>query len=44
MQFGANTFIWRSPFSTKTDLDLIDKLKGLGFDLIEVAVEDPALV
>lgn len=44
MKFGANTFIWRSPFSTPTDLDLIDKLKEMGFDHIEVAVEDPALV
>ena len=44
MKFGANTFIFRSPFSTDTDLDLIPKLKGMGFDLIEVAVEDPALV
>ena len=44
MRFGANTFIFRSPFSTDTDLDLIPKLKGMGFDLIEVAVEDPALV
>jgi D-psicose/D-tagatose/L-ribulose 3-epimerase len=44
MRFGANTFIWRSPFSTSSDLDLIPKLKGMGFDLIEIAVEDPALV
>lgn len=44
MRFGANTFIWRSPFSTANDLDLVDKLKEMGFDLIEVAVEDPALV
>ncbi|MFV1949737.1 MAG: sugar phosphate isomerase/epimerase family protein [Anaerolineales bacterium] len=44
MIFGANTFIWRSPFSTDTDLDLIPKIKEMGFDLIEVAVEDPALV
>lgn len=44
MRFGANTFIFRSPFSTDTDLDLIPELKGMGFDLIEVAVEDPALV
>ena len=44
MKFGASSFIWRSPFSTETDLDLIVRLKGLGFDLIEVAVEDPALV
>lgn len=44
MRFGANTFIFRSPFSTEKDLDLIPKLKGMGFDLIEVAVEDPALI
>jgi len=44
MQFGANTFIWRSPFSTKTDLDLIDMVKEMGFDFIEIAVESPALI
>lgn len=44
MRFGANTFIFRSPFSTEKDLDLIPKLKIMGFDLIEVAVEDPGLV
>jgi D-psicose/D-tagatose/L-ribulose 3-epimerase len=44
MKFGANTFIFRSPFSTDKDLDLIPKLKEMGFDLIEVAVEDPTLV
>ncbi|MGB2963606.1 MAG: sugar phosphate isomerase/epimerase [Anaerolineales bacterium] len=44
MRFGANTFIWRSPFSTKTDLDLIQKVEQFGFDLIEIAVEDPALI
>jgi D-psicose/D-tagatose/L-ribulose 3-epimerase len=44
MKFGANTFIWRSPFSTETDLDLIDRLKEIGFDFIEIAVESPDLV
>ncbi len=44
MRFGANTFIFRSPFSTEKDLDLIPQLKEMGFDLIEVAVEDPTLV
>ena len=44
MRFGANTFIWRSPFSTQADLDLVKKLRDMGFDLIEVAVEDPALI
>jgi D-psicose/D-tagatose/L-ribulose 3-epimerase len=40
MRFGASTFIWVSPFSNKT-LDLIDRVKAFGFDLIEVCVEDP---
>ncbi|MEJ2412238.1 MAG: hypothetical protein P8Y34_04475 [Anaerolineales bacterium] len=44
MRFGANTFIWRSPFKTETDLDLFQKVKNLGFDLIEIAIEDPALI
>ncbi len=44
MELGANTFIWRSPFSTKSDLDLVEKLNGMGFDVIEIAVEDPALI
>lgn len=43
MKFGASTFIWVSPFSNKT-LDLIDKVKGFGFDLIEICVEDPATI
>jgi D-psicose/D-tagatose/L-ribulose 3-epimerase len=44
MRFGANTFIWESPFATAEHLYLVDKLQALGFDLIEVAVEDPQLV
>ncbi len=40
MRIGASTFIWVSPFSAHT-LDLIDRVKGLGFDLIEICIEDP---
>jgi D-psicose/D-tagatose/L-ribulose 3-epimerase len=43
MKFGASTFIWASPFSNKT-LDLIDKVKDFGFDLIEICIEDPATI
>ena len=43
MRFGASTFIWASPFGTDT-LDLIGKVKGFGFDLIEICVEDPATI
>jgi D-psicose/D-tagatose/L-ribulose 3-epimerase len=44
MKFGANTFIWTSPFASARDLALIPKVKAMGFDVFEIAVEDPALV
>lgn len=44
MEFGANTFIWESPFSTAEHLPLLEKVSEMGFDLIEIAVEDPALI
>ncbi len=44
MQFGVNTFVWTSPFSTSRDLPLLAKAADMGFDLLEVAVEEPALV
>ena len=40
MHFGASTFIWASPFSNRT-LELIDRAKAIGFDLLEICVEDP---
>jgi D-psicose/D-tagatose/L-ribulose 3-epimerase len=43
MKYGASTFIWASPFSNRT-LDLIDKVKAIGFDLIEICVEDPETI
>lgn len=43
MKFGANTFIWVSPFSSK-DVDIIYKVRDLGFDVVEIALEDPSLV
>jgi D-psicose/D-tagatose/L-ribulose 3-epimerase len=43
MRFGASTFIWVSPFSNKT-LDLIDRVKSFGFDLIEICIEDPETI
>lgn len=44
MQFGANTFIWESPFATARHLPLLEKVSDMGFDLIEIAVEDPHLI
>ena len=44
MKYGANTFIWASPFSTAAHLGLLDHVARLGFDVIEVAFEDPTLI
>jgi len=41
--FGANTFIWQSPFTTQ-DTYLFDHIKEIGFDAVEIAVEDPKLI
>jgi D-psicose/D-tagatose/L-ribulose 3-epimerase len=43
MRFGASTFIWTSPFCNDT-LDLIDHAKSLGFDILEICIEDPATI
>lgn len=43
-RFGVNTFIWRSPFSTETDLDLVGHAAALGAEVFEVAVEELELV
>jgi D-psicose/D-tagatose/L-ribulose 3-epimerase len=39
MKFGVNTFVWVSPLTTQSFLDLAPKVKKLGFDIIELAVE-----
>jgi D-psicose/D-tagatose/L-ribulose 3-epimerase len=38
IQYGINTFTFVSPFTTK-DLVLCDKVKAMGFDVIEIPVE-----
>jgi len=43
MLFGASTFIWTSPFSNER-LPLIDHVKQLGFDIIEICIEDPDMI
>ncbi len=41
--FGASTFIWVSPFSTAS-FPLIEKVKAMGYEILEVAVEDKELI
>ena len=43
MKIGVNTFVWTSPFTT-SDFGLIPKIKSMGFDIIEIAVEDASLI
>lgn len=43
LTFGVSTWLWTSPFNTKT-LALFPKIKKMGFDAVEIPVEDPALV
>ncbi len=43
MKIGVNTWVWTSPFSTK-EFDLIPKVKQMGFDVLEVALEDASII
>tara|TARA_R110000765_G_scaffold3452_3_gene10698 strand:+ start:220 stop:1080 length:861 start_codon:yes stop_codon:yes gene_type:complete len=43
IDFGVSTWLWQSPFSTDT-IDLFPKIKKLGYDLVEIPVEDPQLI
>lgn len=43
MLFGASTFIWFSPFTTE-HLSLLPKVKNMGYDLLEIAIEDASLI
>ncbi len=43
MKIGVNTWVWVSPFTTEK-LDLLDKVARMGFDLVEIAVDDPAAI
>lgn len=43
MYYGASTFIWASPFSTQ-NIDLLNKVKDMGYDIVEIAVEDTAII
>lgn len=41
MQFGASTWLWTSPF-TSDQTALLEKIAEMGFDFVELPVEDPA--
>lgn len=41
MQFGASTWLWTSPF-TSDQVDLLEKIASMGFDFVELPIENPA--
>jgi len=43
IKFGVSTWLWTSPFNTET-LKIFPKIKAMGYDAVEIPVEDPALV
>jgi D-psicose/D-tagatose/L-ribulose 3-epimerase len=43
MQFGVSTFLWVSPFDTHS-FDLVYKIKNMGFDIIEIPVENKSII
>jgi D-psicose/D-tagatose/L-ribulose 3-epimerase len=43
MNFGVSTWLWTSPFTTET-VALFPKIKRLGFDFVEIPIEDPGLI
>jgi D-psicose/D-tagatose/L-ribulose 3-epimerase len=42
-RLGASTWIWTSPFRD-SEIGLVNRAKEFGFDLLEIAVEDPSLI
>ncbi len=44
MKFGINTFVWVSPCTTEAVRELAPKVKAFGFDILEISVENPALL
>jgi D-psicose/D-tagatose/L-ribulose 3-epimerase len=41
MKFGVNTWVWVSPLTTETLAQLAPKIAELGFDWIELPIENP---
>ena len=42
--YGVSTWLWKSPFTTASIEELFPKISKMGFDVVEIAVEDPSLI
>jgi D-psicose/D-tagatose/L-ribulose 3-epimerase len=43
IKLGVSTWLWTSPFNSDT-IRLFSRIKEMGYDVVEIPVEDPALV
>jgi D-psicose/D-tagatose/L-ribulose 3-epimerase len=43
IKFGVSTWLWTSPFNSEA-IALFPKIKQMGFDVVELPVEDPGLI
>ncbi len=44
VKFGASTWLWTSPFNTDSIEDIFSNISSIGFDVVEIAVEDPSII
>lgn len=44
VELGVSTWLWTSPFGTADAQVLFKKIAGLGYQVVEIAVEDPKLI
>lgn len=44
IKYGASTWLWTSPFQTSSVETLFSKISAMGFEAVEIAVEDPGLI
>jgi D-psicose/D-tagatose/L-ribulose 3-epimerase len=44
IKFGVSTWLWESPFQTASAESLFSKIARMGFDVAEIAVEDPGII
>ena len=42
--YGVSTWLWTSPFTTESVQELFPKIAQMGFDVVEIAVEDPSAI
>ena len=43
IKLGVSTWLWTSPFTTES-VHLFSKIKEMGYDVVEIPVEDPTLI